>query len=188
MEEWGIHLHFLCVHVPSRNGIIERYHRTIKWITVWKQCSIQKAVYWHNATPKDNMLSPTAPANANHTNEVRLKSIEVVPALTSWTAHKTYKVGDELTTGKVSGMWLLWFSDKLDIPSRIHTLLCLNRFLVRARQSSSVGNSISYLWPVWRSPSKFNDFIIWSFVNLTTLFFLSTTKAIFFQWSSIKTN
>lgn len=59
-----------------------------------KHCLIQEAIYWYNSMPKDDMSHPTAPANTIHTYEVRLKGIDAVHALTPWTVHKTYKVGD----------------------------------------------------------------------------------------------
>lgn len=82
-------MHFPCVHVPSRNRIIERCYRNIKQIAEQKQCSIQEAIYWYDVMLKDDMSSPTAPANAIHTYEVRLKGIDFVPALTPLTEHKT---------------------------------------------------------------------------------------------------
>lgn len=45
---------------PARNGIVERCHRTIRTFTARKQCTIEEAVYWHNVTPKDSVLSSSA--------------------------------------------------------------------------------------------------------------------------------
>ena len=79
LSEWGVQLHFRCAHFPFSNGIVERYHRSVKWIAARKQCPIMEAVYWYNATPKDNVLPLTAPINLIHRYHVRLKGIDVPP-------------------------------------------------------------------------------------------------------------
>ena len=55
LGEWGVRLHFRCAHVPSGNGIVERCHWSLKRIAARKLCPIMEAVYWYNATPKDNV-------------------------------------------------------------------------------------------------------------------------------------
>ena len=77
LSEWGVQLHFYCVHVPSGN--VERCHWSRKWITARKQCPIIEAVYWYNVTSNDNVSLLTAPANLIHCYLIRLKGINALP-------------------------------------------------------------------------------------------------------------
>ena len=60
----------------SRDGIIERSHRTIKRIAARIRCSIQEVVYWHNVTLKDDETASTAPTNLTYTYQICLKGID----------------------------------------------------------------------------------------------------------------
>ena len=94
LSEWGVRLHFRCVHVPSRNGIAERCHRSVKWIAASKQCPIMEAVYWYNATTKDNVSPLTAPANLIYSYCVWLKGIDAHPTDKPKQQQIRYDVGD----------------------------------------------------------------------------------------------
>ena len=80
LDEWRVRLRFRCAYVPSGNGIIERYHRTVKRIAARKRCTIPEAVYWYKVTPKDDVSSATAPANMVYRYRIRLKGINGTPA------------------------------------------------------------------------------------------------------------
>ena len=80
-ENWGIQLRFRCAYVPSGNGIVERCHRIIKRITARTRCSVMEALYWYNATPKDDAMTSKAPANAIYNYGVRVKGIYIVTPL-----------------------------------------------------------------------------------------------------------
>ena len=75
-RNWDVHLRFRCAYSPSGNGIVERSHRTVKTITARKNCSILEAVYWHNVTPKDDVLPCTTPADALHRHHIRINGVE----------------------------------------------------------------------------------------------------------------
>lgn len=62
--------------MPSGNGIAERSFTSIKRIAIRKQCSVQKAVYCYNVTPKDGVHSETAPVNALYSYEVSVKGVD----------------------------------------------------------------------------------------------------------------
>ena len=68
-----IRMRFRCTYVPSGNGIVERFHCTIKRIDARSQCSIIEAVYWYNVTPKDDTTASTALANSIHMYQVPIK-------------------------------------------------------------------------------------------------------------------
>ena len=67
---------FQYTYIPSGNGIVERFHHTIKCIATRSQCLIMEVVYWYNVTPKDDT---TAPANSIHMYQAHIKGINVVP-------------------------------------------------------------------------------------------------------------
>ena len=69
-HDWRINLRFYCAYTPAENGIAERCHRTVKGIAARMRCPIQEAVYWRNVTPKDNVSSSTAPADAKRVKGV----------------------------------------------------------------------------------------------------------------------
>ena len=48
---WKINLTFRCAYKPSRNGIVERNHRTIKRMSARCGKSIDYCVFWYNITP-----------------------------------------------------------------------------------------------------------------------------------------
>ena len=78
-RNWDVHLRFRCAYSPSGNGIVERSHRPVKTIAARKNCSILEVVYWHNITPKDDVSSCTAPADALHRYPVRIKGVKDNP-------------------------------------------------------------------------------------------------------------
>ena len=90
LDEWWIRLRFRYAHVPSGNGIIERYHRSIKRITKLE------AVYWHNVTPKDPVLPATAPAHMIYCYRARLNGIDEMSALPSDQLQTVYRKGDQV--------------------------------------------------------------------------------------------
>ena len=93
LSEWGVRLHFRCAHVPSGNGIVERCHWRVKQIAARKQCPIMEAVYWYNATPKDNVSPLTAPVNLIYRYRVRLKGIDALPPDNPKQQQIRYEVG-----------------------------------------------------------------------------------------------
>lgn len=52
-----------------------------KWIAGKKQCSVQEAVYWHNATPKDGIHGATAPTSALYQYKIQVKGVDRIPPL-----------------------------------------------------------------------------------------------------------
>ena len=96
LAEWGVRLRLRCAYVPSGNGIAERCHRSIKRIAARKQCTVMEAVYWYNVTPKDDVSTKTAPANAIHTYRVRIKGIDGACPPDQEEVHGPYGVGDHV--------------------------------------------------------------------------------------------
>ena len=90
---WGVRLRFRCAYVPSGNGIAERAHRTIKRIAARSDCSVAKAVYLYNVTPKDNSDPKTAPANQLYCYEVRVLGVDAEVAVDRC-VQSPYVVGD----------------------------------------------------------------------------------------------
>ena len=89
-QEWDIQLHFHWANVPSRNRMIEQCHTNVKQVAMSKYHSIQEAVYWHNATLKNDTSSQTALANAIHLFEVRVKGIDIIHSPNLVTKHGVY--------------------------------------------------------------------------------------------------
>ena len=94
VRNWDVHLRFLCAYSLSRNGIVERSHRTVKTIAARKNCSILEVVYGHNITPKDDVSPCTAPANALHRYHVRINGVEDNPFPEPEVTRGKYKKGD----------------------------------------------------------------------------------------------
>ena len=90
---WGVRLQFRCAYVSAGNGIVERYHRSIKRIAARTSCSVREAVYWYNVVPKDDTSSLIAPANGIYWYEVRIRNIDPVPT-SSASAQNWYRLGD----------------------------------------------------------------------------------------------
>ena len=76
IDKWGIQVQHQCACVPEDNGIVERCHCTVKRIATRSRCSIVKAVYWYNATPKDNEMPSSMPANGIYQYEQCMKGID----------------------------------------------------------------------------------------------------------------
>ena len=93
LDEWRVRLRFRCTYVPSGNGIVERCHRTVKWIATRKRCTIPEAVYWYNVTPKADVSSATAPANMVYQYRIRLKGINGTSVPTHNQQHGVFKPG-----------------------------------------------------------------------------------------------
>ena len=75
-NDWGANLRLCCTYVPAGNRIAERCHHSVKRIAARIHCPIQKAVYWHNVTPRDSVSPPNTPANKIYRYEVRLKGVD----------------------------------------------------------------------------------------------------------------
>ena len=58
------------------NEIVEWCHRIIKRIAARMWCSIQEAVYWYNAMPRDDMTTLTVPSNRIYRYEQWMKGID----------------------------------------------------------------------------------------------------------------
>ena len=63
-EKWGVRRFFLAAYRPSRNGIVERQHRTIKAVAGRAQISPQEAVSWYNMSPKIGQDEVSGPHRA----------------------------------------------------------------------------------------------------------------------------
>ena len=74
-DKCGIRMQYQCVYVSEGNGIAERCH-IVKRIAVRLCCSIMEAVYWHNATPKDNKTLSSIPVNGIYQYELCMKGID----------------------------------------------------------------------------------------------------------------
>ena len=92
LRKWDVRLRFRCAYVPAGNSIVERSHRPIKVIAARKRCSILEAVFWYNATSKDGVSPPTAPANMVHAYHLRLQSIDI--GMSPCKAQGKYRIGD----------------------------------------------------------------------------------------------
>ena len=68
------------MYAPEVNSIAERCHRTVKRIAARSRCSIAEAMYWYNATPKDNETPSSAPANGIYQYKQHVKSIQPKPS------------------------------------------------------------------------------------------------------------
>ena len=92
-------LRYRCAYEASGNGIVERNHRTIKTAVARSRCSVEDAVYWYNATPKDSSGEATAPASEMYRYRVRVRPVNVPTEVTrqatvSQRGHQSYAVGD----------------------------------------------------------------------------------------------
>ena len=63
-------------YVLEGNGIAEQCHRTVKQIAARLHCLIAEAVYWYNATPKDNETLSCVPANGIYKYEQHVKGLD----------------------------------------------------------------------------------------------------------------
>ena len=75
---------------------MKRCHRSVKRIAARKQCPIMEAVYWYNATPKDNVSPLTAPINLIHRYRVRLKDVVAPPLDKPEQQQIKYDVGERV--------------------------------------------------------------------------------------------
>ena len=75
---------------------MEQCHRSVKRFAARKQCPIMEAVYWYNATPKDNVWPLTAPINLIHCYHVWLKGIDAPPLDKPEQHQIRYDVGDRV--------------------------------------------------------------------------------------------
>lgn len=91
---WSVRTRFRCAYVPSGNGIAERVHRTVKRIAARSNCSIAKATYWYNATPRDGCEAQTAPANGVHRYEFRILGVDAEVQPDDGCLRCPYEVGD----------------------------------------------------------------------------------------------
>ena len=62
LTEWGIGLRFRAAYAPSGNGIVERNHRTIKRVVARGGITPEEAVFWYNATPRQDIDHDSVPA------------------------------------------------------------------------------------------------------------------------------
>ena len=98
LDEWRVQLRFRCAYVPSGNGIVERYHRTVKRIAARKRCTILEAVCWYNVTPKDDVSSATATGGACGVMVIVIGNEHGDTSFKSWTktdciSHSTNTLG-----------------------------------------------------------------------------------------------
>jgi len=63
LNEWCVNVHYRNAYRPSGNGIVERIHRTVKHIAARSKCSILKATYWYNVSPKSLTDTASVPSN-----------------------------------------------------------------------------------------------------------------------------
>ena len=61
------------------NSIVKQCYCTVKRIAARLHCSIVEAVYWYNATSKDNQTLSSAPANGIYQYEQRVKGTDLKP-------------------------------------------------------------------------------------------------------------
>lgn len=94
LREWGVRTRFRCAYVPSGNGIAERVHRTVKRIAARSNCSIAKATYWYNVTPRDGSELQSAPANGIHRYELRILGVDTNEIQSDDCLHSPYEIGD----------------------------------------------------------------------------------------------
>ena len=73
-------MRYQSAYVPEGNGITEWCHRTDKRIATRSRRSIAEAVYWYNATPKDNETPSRALANGIYQYEQRVKGVDPKPS------------------------------------------------------------------------------------------------------------
>ena len=94
-EKWNVHMRYRCAHAPSGNGVVERCHRTVKVIAARKGCGIGEAVYWYNATPRDDRDVNSAPANVLYRYTVRVRGVDGYADKTPRKEdEEPYRVGD----------------------------------------------------------------------------------------------
>ena len=72
---------------------MERCNWTVKRIVARLRCSIAEAMYWYNATPKDNEIPFSMPANGIYQYEQRMKGIDPKPSLPEVRSN-VYQVGE----------------------------------------------------------------------------------------------
>uniref|UniRef100_A0A5S6QIU7 RNA-directed DNA polymerase n=1 Tax=Trichuris muris TaxID=70415 RepID=A0A5S6QIU7_TRIMR len=101
-KRWDVRLRFRCAFIPSGNGIVQRCHRTIKVIAARKKCSVAKAVYLYNMTPRDNCSAETAPPNAIYRYVIRIRDVDQA-AGEEKIASCPYKIGDEVSVRTPTG-------------------------------------------------------------------------------------
>ena len=93
IDEWGIQMRFRCAYVPESNGIVERCHSTVKRIAVMLRCLIVEAMYWYIATPKDNEMPSSMPANGIYQYQQHVEGIDPKLSLPKVRSN-VYQVGE----------------------------------------------------------------------------------------------
>ena len=94
LKGWGVFHHFSCAYRPTGNAIVERNHRTIKRMAARVGCtSLQRMVYWYNATPNKSGVVPIHEIS-NYVTRVRGSPVE--ESLACVPTEPVYGVGDHV--------------------------------------------------------------------------------------------
>ena len=92
-DELDIWMRYWSAYIPEGNDITEQCHCTVKRIAARSHCLIVEAMYWYNATPKDNKTPSSMPANGICQYEQHVKGIDPKPSLPDIRSN-TYHVGE----------------------------------------------------------------------------------------------
>lgn len=69
--QWSVSLRFRAAYAPTKNGIVERNHCTVKVIAARKCCSIVEAKHLYNVTPREGTALTETPASGVYKYEMR---------------------------------------------------------------------------------------------------------------------
>ena len=81
------------MHTSHLEMVLMRSHRSIKWITTQKNCTIMEAMYWYNIISRDDVSTSSMPTNLLHSYRIRVKGIDAAPPPSQITSTRL-KVGD----------------------------------------------------------------------------------------------
>ncbi|GFR62090.1 Gag-Pro-Pol polyprotein [Elysia marginata] len=108
LREWNVTPFFRAAYRPSRNGIVERHHRTIKALSKRGRILPTRAVFWYNMSPRNGQLDTTIPYKSVHCYEWMHPAVEV--SVDSSDEQANVKVGDEVwvkpPSAKCTQQWI----------------------------------------------------------------------------------
>ena len=93
---WNVNMHFRGAYAPPGNGVVERCHRTVKFIAARKGCSIAEAVYLYNITPGDDCSPTSTPANMLYGYSVRVREEDMSKRSDATAANNPHQSGESM--------------------------------------------------------------------------------------------
>ena len=94
LQRWHIKPLYRAAYRPSRYGIVERHHRTVKCIAERRNISPQEAVYWYNMSQKNGIDAMSVPQKAVYRYEWRIHVFDDEGE--SSNVNGKFQIGDEV--------------------------------------------------------------------------------------------